>query len=387
MLARPLAALLLTVVPTAALAQGKGSFVQVDLELQGAGFSYHSESIKTVLDAARRNHIDAVVFVIEAGLGGYPDEARAVGRLISEADDLRTIAVFSHALGGSLWPAMACDEIYIVEEGMMSAHSLTRITGDASDIHGYAAKGPEYGAELAALAEKNGRPAVVARAMFDRPAELWLLPGPLGEPILVDSVSLPADETPPVLLDGPNSVFILSAQRAEAFGIAKTLRPNYDLEKVLGLRRNAGATAFARKEIKQYALAAEKAENARHAAAKAQRERARTLTDKLSPRLQIIDASFQTPEALDPRKFTDYSYDGMGRMQPASRDRWQARTDDALDAWFDIEAELRELRKLHQEAVSRSIDPGFEEIEIDLRLEKVAAEVNRLQKERSRATR
>ncbi len=386
MLARSLVAPLLTIARAVNPAPGQGSFVQVDLDLQGAGFSYHAESIKRVLDAARRNRIDAVVFVFEAGLGGYPDEARAIAKLIADADDLRTIAVFSHALGGSLWPVMACDEIYIAEQGMMSAHSLTNTTGKSDDIHGYAAKGPEFGAELAALAEKNGRPAVVARAMFDRPAELWLLPGPLGETILVDKVSLPADETPPVRLDGPTTVFNLSAERAEAFGIAKTVRPGFNLEEVLGLRRNAGASAYAQKEIKLHAERAEKAAAADQAAAKAERDRERTLTDQLTPRLRVIEASFQTPEALDPRKFTDYSYDGMGRMHPASRDRWRERTDDALDAWFDIEAQLRELRQLHQEAVRKGIDPGFEEIEIDLHIEKITAEVNRLQKERSRAS-
>jgi hypothetical protein len=386
MLARSLIAPLLAIACAVNPAPGQGSFVQVDLDVQGAGFSYHAESINRVLDAARRNRIDAVVFVFEAGLGGYPEEARAIGRLISEADDLRTIAVFSHALGGSLWPAMACDEIYMVEDGVMSAHSLTTQFGHKKDIDASAAMGPEYGAELAALAEKNGRPAVVARAMFDRPAELWLLPGPLGEPILVDKVSLPADETPPERLDGPTTVFNLSAERAEAFGIAKTLRPGFNLEEVLGMRRNAGASAFAQKEIKQQAQKAEKAAAAERAAAKAERDRERTLSDQLTPRLRIIEASFQTPEALDPRKFTDYSYDGTGRMHPASRDRWRERTDDALDAWFDIEAQLRELRQLHQEAVRKGIDPGFEEIEIDLHLEKITAEVNRLQKERSRAS-
>ncbi len=387
MLARTLAALLAIVAAAPTLGQGNGSFVQVDLDLHGAGFSYHAESIERILDAARRNRLDTVVFVFEPGLGGYPDEARAIGQAIAEADDLRTIAVVSHALGGTLWPVMACDEIYMVEDGLMSAHSLSPRFGDEQDIHGYAAKGPEFGAELAALAEKNGRPAVVARAIFDRAAELWLLPGPLGEPVLVDKLPLPADETPPVRLDGPKTVFNLSTQRAEMFGIAKSISANYDLEKVLDLKRHAGASAYAAKEIKQHAMSASKAQDAQRAAIKAEREETRALTEQLAPGLRLIDAAFQTPEALDPRKFNDYTYDGSGRMQQASRDRWQARTDDAIRAWFDIESQLRDLRAAHKNAVRKNIDPGFDEFEIDIRLEKVAAEVTRLQRERSRATR
>jgi hypothetical protein len=365
-------------------APAQDRFMEVALTWEGAGRGYFAESIQMVLDAAKRNGVQTVVFNIEPGQH-FPDEAREIARVINAADDLRTIAVCQLAVGAIIWPIMACDEILIVEKGGINATSMAPARGDANDIDGFALQGPLFADELGAYAQKNGRPAPIARAMINREEELWVVTHPDGSMGVANST--PWNESSNIKatrIDGATTVFTLSAHAAERFGMSRTLPQNADLEDFLGMKRHPGASSFANQLLRRHAIKKEKEYQRERKESREERRRILMLERHLASRLELIDASYRTPKRLEPGEFSDYRYDGSGRMQPASKQKWQERTDDAITAWGVVLTDLNILLGLQAEATKRGISSGVTETDIEARMLEVEANIDRLRKERDR---
>jgi hypothetical protein len=71
-------------------------------------------------------------------------------------------------------------------------------------------------------------------------------------------------------------------------------------------------------------------------------------------------------------------------MQPASKQKWQERTDDAITAWGVVLTDLNILLGLQAEATKRGISSGVTETDIEARMLEVEANIDRLRKERDR---
>mgnify|MGYP001483836685 CR=1 FL=1 len=380
-------ALLTLMLLFAGTARGQDRFMEIALTWEGAGRGYFAESIQMVLDAAKRNGVGTVVFNIEPGQH-YPDEAREIARVIDAADDLRTVAVCQLAVGAIIWPIMACDEILIIERGGINATSMAPARGDANDINGFALQGPLFADELGAYAQKNGRPAAIARAMINREEELWVVTKPDGSMGVANSTPwTESSNIKATRIDDATTVFTLSAHAAERFGIAREIPQNADLEDVLRMKRHPGASSFANQLLRRHAINKEKEFQRERKESREERQKVLMLERRLASRLELIDASYRTPRRLEPGEFSDYHYDGSGRMQPASKKKWQERTDDAIDAWRVVLSDLEILARLQDEAMTRGIQSGVTKTDIEARVLEVEANIDRLLKERDRGAR
>jgi len=124
------------------------------------------------IEQARQEKVNLVFFQLDSG-GGIDTAADAVADMIANIKDMKTVAfIDEQALGVSVLPALACNDIVFRKGGRMGdvSHLLTGQNQtqvlDESQIKNIAER-------AGSLAKQKGHPDAVARAMVDPDAVLY----------------------------------------------------------------------------------------------------------------------------------------------------------------------------------------------------------------------
>jgi len=134
--------------------------------------------VRRSIGRAKENRARIVIFDIDT-FGGRVDSALQIATLIGSLDPIPTIA---HVTGGSQgtgvsWSAGAlisfsADRIYMAPGTSIGAAAPVQLEADGSTLAASEKEVSAVRAQMAALAEKNGYPKIVAIAMVDRDVEV-----------------------------------------------------------------------------------------------------------------------------------------------------------------------------------------------------------------------
>lgn len=151
---------------------------QIQYELETAAFE------KALIEESNKGPLFILIEIDSPG--GRIDLARQMCSAIANTRNCQTVAfIYGGPVGGAYSAAaavsLACNKIYMVPTASIGAATVVAGTRDGRTVDIKKALGETIGEKvgsvwrntLAALAQQNGRPALLAKAMEDREIEVW----------------------------------------------------------------------------------------------------------------------------------------------------------------------------------------------------------------------
>lgn len=253
------------------VADRKGRNNKVIVMTLEGGIMYEIETAaieKAIAEASAEGPL-CIVFELDTP-GGRTDFAQRICTVLAQGRSCEVVCfVKGGEAGGALSAgaavAFSCDKIYMANNTVIGAATILAVRKD-----GVAGMKKAYGEEvgekyssawrayLASLAERQGRPGVLARAMVDREIEVVEVAG-VGGSVFVEPVNKKAQQEVIHTWSTKGSLLTLTAEEALKCGIADKILNSR--QEVLGELRVAGAEivvdetlAKAQKEFRQVTL-------------------------------------------------------------------------------------------------------------------------------------
>lgn len=339
--------------PGAPAAASSSAEQYLRIPIEGAiGGEVFAKGVDRALKHAQRKRIARVVFDIDTP-GGSVGEATDIANAITahrqamaeRGIEPEIIAFVRHAISAGIWIAFSCDRIFIVDGGSIGgavAYTRDHSTGDAEVD---AKMNSILAADVASLAESNGYPAPVVKAMMIMAEECWAWPAGSGE-VHISSEKPRDDDAARKAwkVDGSSTVLTLKSDEAVRLGIAEVVRGGVDaLGPAMGLTAWSSAGPAGEQAMKwgadQGARERAKAEANFEELVKVVEE-IKLINDVLLPR------AYEVAIAAHPLNGRYMINRESGQFSGESRLEWMRRTDEALDAWEDVQNGLKKLDKL-----------------------------------------
>ncbi len=210
------------------------------IQINGSIDSVKRSYLGRRIEQARQEKMNLVFFQFNS-LGGIDSEADAVAEMISRIKDMKTVAfIDDRAVGVSALAALACNDIVFLKGALMGdIHQL--VTGRHGQFQELDDRQIQSIAIRAAnLAEQNGHPAAVARAMVEPNAivvEARDMKTGASTLVLQSQVDAePARYLDPEVRKEAGRVLTISGEQAPTFGLGQVVNDVEDMKARYGLR-------------------------------------------------------------------------------------------------------------------------------------------------------
>ena len=322
-------------------ARGRPDTTPDDMSANPAAIGY------AIRRAARANHLEHVVLLINSE-GGLLEAGEQITKLMQSHDDLTFHAVITNAISAACWPVFASDYIWTMRTsatGAAMSYFIQSSTGQPQ----YDAKQNSINAEMmASLAESNGHPGEVARAMVEPERRLFIW--------TVDDAPVYSHAPPPPQADHPrtldNSEIDVLTLTANALTDTQIAIDTIESPHAIGERLKIDGWAerpidgsnivrsINRRIIKAHLDACERYDEV---------ERLHRASATLS---RTIENKARRARRQDPDRFV-YTYNSRtGMFTPESRRNWRERTDNAISAWREVLRDVEDLENAIDDARS-----------------------------------
>lgn len=317
----------------------------------GVGREITARGVRDALRLAKRQRLNAVVFVIETD-GGLVADADAIARVMDEErGELKYYAVVSKAISAGIWPLSRADRIFF-EPGGIAGSAVAYSASSTGEVAVDAKFNAAIAAGLASAAEARGQSGHIYRAMVLMEASLYHWRDADGT-VRVSASRPPHEVVGPVEMVSPTAVLALTAKQAAEIGFAVEL-PSKELSAIGPLIGAAKWEAAAAQGLGPMLTAQREIER---------RQKAKEDAEKriLELRAQVVDLARQAPTlrdaalSADPSRITVYYRDGTGTLSPESQLKWRKQTDEAVGKWNDFLALLGRIRSAERSA-ERAVD-------------------------------
>jgi membrane-bound serine protease (ClpP class) len=210
------------------------------IKIEGLMDTVKKSYLSRRIEQARQEKVNLVFFEIDSP-GGIDSAADSVADMISRIKDMKTVAyVNDRALGVSTLVALACNDI-VFHKGAVMGDVRQLVTGRNGQTQSLDERQVQTLARRAAnLAEQNGHPAAVARAMVDPDAvvvEATDAKTAARCHVLKTQVeAAPQRYLNPGVIKEAGQVLTLNADEAETFGIGQSVKDKEELKGFYGFR-------------------------------------------------------------------------------------------------------------------------------------------------------
>lgn len=327
--------------------------------------------IEESLRYASRRGVRDIVFTIKSP-GGYVWAADDIAEILKEhAAEFRYRVIIEEAISASIWLVFSCDEIFVKPGATIGAAVVFSQDSSTGEVEVDKKMNSAIAGKIAALAESNGHPGALARAMIVSEAEAWRYAQEDGSHLIRDEA--PADARDAEMVDGPSTVLTLTARDAVRIGLARMHTGDADslggLIEIPGWRRMSDFGAAAMRRAKE-----------EHAKDELSRENlSRTISElAVTLGMQIDEAVTRDPEN------NRYVFDGYGMLTPASRREWRSRTEEAIEAWGRVIDSVDEIRKLKRKIDDRADSDLPDLPDLGALRDRAGREIDRLHRNRNK---
>lgn len=337
--------LLLGVVVLAAPSRAEPEAVKyVEIPLVGTfGKDIYPKGVEQALERAVKEHVQYAVFTVKSG-GGEVWAAKEMSATIRKFDGkIRCVALIEDALSATLWPTMACDELYMTPTariGAAVAFTKDKGTGSAAVDAKF---NSALAAELATVAEAKGRSSLLVRAMVLPEVEVFAVKRTDGKFDILDTMPTGTASQQVSVLSDKSGVLTLTGQEAARYGFAKLLTNGQieTLRQQLHVDAWASAGNFGKDMMK---------ENLRRASSL--RERAEKLDAD-------ITRDFEAYQAARPERQNYEYYRQTGSFTPDSQNRRIECSDNAIRALTKVKEGLTQWLALKRQAAAAGLEGMF----------------------------
>jgi hypothetical protein len=323
--------------------------------------------VEDALTWARLRKIEHVLIHIDSS-GGDPNETERILELLSlplHDDQFTYSARVDEATGEAALIMLACDKIF-VEEGAIAGAALTRRRSEAK---------PSWTARIVARAEARGHSPVLAAAMCDPAARVYVSYDQDGEvTALSDHRPITENAAHVDQIDDGATLLALTADQAVETGLADWWHRRTIFESDTWDERQTYGAAAMRRAHRDHLAALDRARRARE-----QLERDQ---DNVQAWASQLPSLIRIAEDKDPWNYRDYRIDPETELlTEQSRLAWRRRTDDAIRAWSRVRAGIQTIYKVMRRHTKddfpadlvlevRTIDAHAEETILRLRTER-----------------
>ncbi len=161
--------LIAAMLPTIAAAQSR--YAVLDASGDFGTHLVHS-AFNSAINAARNEQVDTLIINIDSK-GGLLEDAEEIARLMKANDDITYVVVVDQAIGASVWITASADYLLFSRSGAQGAAVAFHADFSRDSLDAEAQLNSAHAGIVAAIAESNGQPGEVYRAMIDPSASLW----------------------------------------------------------------------------------------------------------------------------------------------------------------------------------------------------------------------